>query len=50
MNKKLSILVVEDEHAIRLGLVDVFVYHGYEVESTADGREGLRKALSGKLI
>ncbi len=48
MQKKLRILVVEDEEAIRTGLVDVFVYHGYEVESTADGREGLRTAQTGK--
>lgn len=48
MQKKLHILVVEDEEAIRTGLVDVFVYHGYEVDSTADGREGLRKAETGK--
>ena len=48
MQKKLHILVVEDEEAIRTGLVDVFVYHGYEVDSTADGLEGLRKAETGK--
>jgi two-component system response regulator RegX3 len=48
MTRKLRILVVEDESAIRSGLIDVFVFHGYEVESTGDGREGLRLALSGK--
>ncbi|MCZ6829272.1 MAG: response regulator transcription factor [Gammaproteobacteria bacterium] len=48
MTRKLRILVVEDETAIRNGLVDVFVFHGYEVESTADGRKGLDLALSGK--
>ncbi|MEJ2130103.1 MAG: response regulator transcription factor [Gammaproteobacteria bacterium] len=48
MNRKIKILVVEDEAAIRTGLVDVFVFHGYEVDSTGDGREGLEKALSGK--
>ena len=47
MTRKLRILVVEDELAIRTGLVDVFVFHGYEVESTADGREGLNLALLG---
>ncbi len=47
MNRKLRLLVVEDEAAIRIGLRDVFVFHGYEVETAADGREGLRKALSG---
>ena len=48
MKRKLRILVVEDEEAIRTGLVDVFVFHGYEVDSTGDGREGRDKALSGK--
>ncbi len=47
VTRKLRILVVEDEPAIRTGLVDVFVFHGYEVESTADGREGLDLALRG---
>ncbi|MGD8308642.1 MAG: response regulator transcription factor [Chromatiales bacterium] len=47
MQRKIRILIVEDEAAIRNGLTDVFVYHGYEVDSTADGREGLSKAESG---
>jgi len=46
--KKSRILVVEDEVAIREGLVDVLIYHGYEVEATADGTEGLQKALQGQ--
>jgi hypothetical protein len=33
MAQKARILVVEDEAAIRSGLVDVFVYHGYEVKT-----------------
>lgn len=45
MTRKLRLLIIEDEPAIRTGLVDVFVYHGYAVEAAADGREGLRKAL-----
>ena len=44
---KLRILIVEDEVAIREGLIDVFVYHGYEVDFAADGNEGLQKALEG---
>lgn len=48
MNKKLNILVVEDEVAIRTGLIDVLVFHGYAVEHAEDGRSGLNKALSGK--
>lgn len=47
MAKKPHILIVEDETAIRTGLVDVFVYHGYEVDYAEHGEEGLRKALSG---
>lgn len=49
MNKRpVNILVVEDEEAIRSGLIDVFVFHGYEVDSAATGPEGLEKALTGK--
>ncbi|MDH3389556.1 MAG: response regulator transcription factor [Gammaproteobacteria bacterium] len=48
MAQKARLLVVEDEAAIRSGLVDVFVYHGYAVDTAADGNDGLRKALSGK--
>ncbi len=49
MNKRsISILVVEDEEAIRSGLIDVFVFHGYEVDSADNGPEGLEKALTGK--
>jgi len=45
---KPRILVVEDEAAIRDGLTDVLVYHGYRVDAVADGRDGLTKALSGQ--
>ncbi len=49
MNKRsISILIVEDEEAIRSGLIDVFVFHGYDVDSAATGPEGLDKALTGK--
>jgi two-component system response regulator RegX3 len=49
VNKRsISILVVEDEEAIRSGLIDVFVFHGYEVDSADNGPEGLEKALTGK--
>ncbi len=44
---KPNLLIVEDEAAIRIGLIDVFVYHGFEVDSAEHGEEGLRKALSG---
>jgi two-component system response regulator RegX3 len=48
MSRKTRILVVEDEPAIRTGLVDVLVFHGYEVESAADGIDGRDKALAGR--
>lgn len=41
-------MVVEDEEAIRTGLADVLVYHGYEVDEAATGPDGLKKALTGK--
>jgi len=48
MNKQMRILVVEDEEAIRTGLIDVLVFHGYDVDSAATGPDGLEKALTGK--
>ncbi|UCB53214.1 MAG: response regulator transcription factor [Candidatus Zixiibacteriota bacterium] len=42
---KASILVVEDDRAILNGLLDVFVFNGYEATGVEDGGEGLRKAL-----
>ena len=48
MNRKPRLLIVEDEVAIRDGLVDVFVFHGYQVDSTGDGTDGLRLAQSGQ--
>lgn len=47
MTDKPRILIIEDETAIRVGLVDVFVFHGFEVDSTENGKEGLSKALTG---
>jgi len=48
MNRQIRILVVEDEEAIRTGLIDVLVFHGYEADNAATGPEGLDKALTGK--
>jgi len=48
MKNKAKLLIVEDEIAIREGLIDVFVYHGYEVDSADNGRVGLQKALTGQ--
>jgi CheY-like chemotaxis protein len=47
MGRQISILVIEDEEAIREGLIDVLVFHKYEVDSAATGPEGLEKALTG---
>lgn len=46
MTSKPRLLIVEDEQAILHGLMDVFVFHGYQVDSAMDGRAGLEKALS----
>ena len=48
MNAKPHILIVEDEAAIRTGLIDVLLFHGYEVTSAEDGIAGLNHALAGK--
>ena len=48
MNKKPRLLVVEDEEAIRTGLIDVLVFHGYNVDWADNGNDGLTKALSGQ--
>jgi two-component system response regulator RegX3 len=47
MKKGIRILVIEDETAIREGLADVLVFHGYDVDSAATGPDGLRKAQTG---
>lgn len=48
MAQKARILIVEDEEAICSGLIDVFIYHGYEVDTADHGEDGLRKALGGQ--
>ncbi|MBN1239977.1 MAG: response regulator transcription factor [Gammaproteobacteria bacterium] len=48
MTRKPKLLIVEDEAAIRDGLVDVFVYHGFDVESRGDGAAGLDEARTGR--
>lgn len=48
MDAKPRILIVEDEEAIREGLTDVLVFHGFEVECAVTGPAGLDKALSGR--
>jgi DNA-binding response OmpR family regulator len=41
-----SILVVEDDPAIRRGLVDALTFAGHSVIASADGEEGLAQALA----
>ncbi len=48
MATKAKILVVEDEAAIRSGLLDVLVYHGFDATGVADGAKGLCEAESGQ--
>ena len=45
MSIKPKLLIVEDEPAILRGLTDLFVFHGYEVESESDGKKGLSRGL-----
>ncbi|AGA90897.1 response regulator with CheY-like receiver domain and winged-helix DNA-binding domain [Thioflavicoccus mobilis 8321] len=47
MARKSRLLIIEDEEPIRTGLEDLFVFHGFDVESAADGPTGLAKALTG---
>lgn len=48
MRHKPYLLIIEDEEPIRVGLEDLFVYHGFAVDSAADGPSGLAKALTGR--
>lgn len=43
---KANILVVEDDPAIRSGLLDVLVFNGFHAAGVEDGGEGLEKALN----
>jgi len=45
---KPKLLIVEDEPAILMGLTDLFVFHGYEVESESDGEKGLSRGMNGQ--
>ena len=43
------ILLVEDEEALTMTLVDRLVSEGYSVECAADGKIGLERALRGEV-
>lgn len=47
MTRKATILIVEDEEAIRTGLIDLLVYHGYDTDAASDGNVALDMALKG---
>jgi len=47
--KKKRVLVVEDEAAIRRGVVDALTLSGYEILEAADGAEGLRLGRSAEV-
>jgi DNA-binding response OmpR family regulator len=46
---KKTVLVVEDDAAIRRGLVDALQFAGFQVLACGDGEEGLATALSAQL-
>jgi DNA-binding response OmpR family regulator len=45
MTRGAKILVIEDDRALREGLVLNFELHGYQVDAAADGEEGMQKAF-----
>ena len=49
MTVRRKILVVEDEGAIRRGIVDALDFAGYEVEEAPDGNLGLERAVAPEL-
>ena len=48
MSTKPSILVIEDERAIRTGICDVLAFKGYEPVGVERGDDGLTEALTGR--
>lgn len=48
MSNKVKLLIVEDEQAILQGLTDVFIFHGFDVDTATDGQQGLQKALGNR--
>lgn len=45
MNNGSAILTIEDDPAIRRGIVDALEYNGYRVLESGDGNDGLSKAI-----
>ena len=46
--KKIAVLVVEDEEAIQRGLCDVLAFQGYAPTGVGTGEDGLSEALTGR--
>jgi len=44
---KKRVLIVEDDAAIRRGIVDALAFSGYEVIEAANGTDGMRSATRG---
>lgn len=42
----LRILIIEDHHALRVSLANLFAAHGHQADFAADGRTGLQLALA----
>ena len=38
-----TILIIDDERAIRKTLIEILGFEGYKIEEAADGEEGLKK-------
>ncbi|MEO7768900.1 MAG: response regulator, partial [Ferruginibacter sp.] len=41
-----SILIIDDEKAIRSTLSEILSYEGYKIDEAADGEEGLKKFIT----
>jgi DNA-binding response OmpR family regulator len=46
MSSQTTILTIEDDSAIRRGITDALLFHGYRVSDAADGQSGLELALT----
>ena len=47
MSPRNTILTIEDDSAIRRGIVDALEFHGFQVIESAEGTDGKRQAIEG---
>jgi two-component system, OmpR family, response regulator RegX3 len=47
MSGRVAVLVVEDDNAIRAGLIDLLAFHGFQPTGASDGPSGLEAGLTG---